>query len=58
MKWKNYNDMLDTTWEPADNLQSVPSLISKFEKEVKTQVDSVHFTDDTGVSYSICNIYQ
>ena len=49
VKWKT----LETTWEPADNLQSVHNLISKFEKEIKTQVDSVHFTDNTGISYSI-----
>ena len=34
-------------------MQSVHDLISKFEKEIKTQVDSVHFTDNTGISYSI-----
>ena len=58
VKWKNFDDMFETTWEPAENLKSVLHLITVFEKEVKTQEDSVHYTDDTGVSYSICNIYQ
>jgi hypothetical protein len=58
VKWKTFDDILETTWEPAGNLKSVQNLIDKFEKELKTQVDSVHFTDNTGVSYSICNIYQ
>ena len=56
MKWKNFDDMMDTTWEPAENMESVPNLISNFEKDVKRQMDSVHFTDNTGVSYSICDI--
>ena len=55
MKRKHCDDM---TWEPVDNLGSVPHLISKFEKERKTQLESVHYTDDTGLGYSICNIYQ
>ena len=58
VKWKNYEDISDATWEPADNLESVPNLIRKFEREHKDQIDSVHFTDTTGASYSICNIYQ
>ena len=52
VKWKNVDD-LETTWEPADSLESVQILIDNFEKELKTQIDSVYFTDDTGVSYSI-----
>ena len=52
VKWKNV-DELETTWESADNLQSVPNLINKFEKELKTHVDSFHFTDDRGIRYSI-----
>jgi len=52
VKWKNV-DELETTWESADNLQSVPNLINKFEKELKTHVDSFHFTDDSGIRYSI-----
>ena len=58
VKWKNFDDISDATWEPADHLESVPNLIKKFEKELKDQIDSVHFTDKSGASYSICNIYQ
>ena len=58
VKWKTFDDTLETTWEPAANLESVQNLIDQFEKELKTQLDSVHFTDNTGVSYSMCNIYQ
>lgn len=49
VKWET----LETTWEPADNLQSVHNLISKFEQEIKTQVNSLNITDDTGISCSI-----
>jgi hypothetical protein len=58
VKWKTIDDILDTTWEPTANLESVQNLIDNFEKKLKTQLDSLHFTDNTGVSYSICNIYQ
>ena len=60
VKWKTFDDTLETTWEPAAKLESVQNLIDQFEKELKTQLDldSVHFTDNTGVSYSMCNIYQ
>ena len=54
VKWKTFDDTL----EPSANLESVQNLIDQFEKEMKTQLDSVHFTDNTGVSYSMCNIYQ
>ena len=60
VKWKTFDDTLETTWEPAANLECVQTLIDQFEKELKTQLDldSVHFTDNIGVSYSMCNIYQ
>ena len=29
--------MMENTWEPAENLKSVPQLITKFEKEVQPQ---------------------
>ena len=58
VKWKTIDDTLETTWEPAGNLESVQNLVDDFEKELKTQLDSVHATDNTGVSYSLCNIYQ
>ena len=37
VKWKNFDDMMENTWEPAENLKSVPQLITKFEKEVQPQ---------------------
>ena len=58
VKWKTFDDILETTWEPAANLKSVKNLVDKFEKELKNQLDAVHFTDNSGASYSICNIYQ
>ena len=43
VKWKTIDDTLETTWEPAANLESVQNLIDKFEKELKTQPYSLHY---------------
>ena len=32
VKWKNYDDPDDNTWEPADNLREAKVAIEKFEK--------------------------
>ena len=32
VKWKNYDDPDDNTWEPADNLREARIAIEKFEK--------------------------
>ena len=32
VKWKNYDDPDDNTWEPADNLREAKAAIEKFEK--------------------------
>ena len=32
VKWKNYDDPDDNTWEPADNLKEAKPTIDKFEK--------------------------
>jgi len=38
VKWKNFEDPADYTWEPAANLDDVKDLVTKFEKdqEIKT----------------------
>jgi hypothetical protein len=33
VKWKTFDDIVETTWEPASNLLSVNDMIDKFEKE-------------------------
>ena len=32
VKWKNYDDPDDNTWEPADNLKEAEDIIKKYEK--------------------------
>ena len=39
VKWKNYDDPDDNTWEPADNLKEAKTAIDKFEK-----VSFIHLT--------------
>ena len=33
VKWKTFDDIVETTWEPASNLLSVKDMIDKFEEE-------------------------
>ena len=33
VKWKTFDDIVETTWEPAINLLSVKDMIDKFEEE-------------------------
>ena len=34
VKWKNYDNPDDNTWEPADNLKEAEEIIKKYEKVV------------------------
>ena len=31
--WKNFDDPVDYTWEPVNNLEDVKDMVAKFEKE-------------------------
>ena len=33
VKWKTFDDIVETTWEPASNLLSVKDMIDKFESK-------------------------
>ena len=33
VKWKTFDDIVETTWEPTSNLLNVKDMIEKFEKE-------------------------
>ena len=35
VKWKNFDDPSETSWEPAANLKAVQDIIEKYEKELK-----------------------
>ena len=35
VKWKNFDDPADYTWEPVNNLEDVKDLVAKFEKELE-----------------------
>ena len=35
VKWKNFDDPVDYTWELVDNLEDVKDMIAKFEKELE-----------------------
>ena len=37
VKWKNFDDPADNSWEPAENLQSVQDIISKYESNLKAK---------------------
>ena len=37
VKWKNYDDPDDNTWEPADNLKEAKNVIDKFEKDLESK---------------------
>jgi len=40
VKWKNYDDPDDNTWEPADNLKEAKHAIDKFEKDLESKNSS------------------
>jgi hypothetical protein len=33
VKWKTFDDSVETTWEPASNLLDIKDMIKKFEKD-------------------------
>ena len=35
VKWKNFDDPVDYTWEPVNDLEDVKDLVAKFEKELE-----------------------
>ena len=35
VKWKNFDDPADYTWEPLDNLEAAQDLVDKFEKDLE-----------------------
>ena len=37
VKWKNFDDPADYTWEPYNNLDAVKDLVTQFEKELKNK---------------------
>ena len=38
VKWKNFDDPADYTWEPSNNLDAVKDLVTKFEKELESKL--------------------
>jgi len=39
VKWKNFDDPADNSWEPKNNLEAVQNLIDKFEKDLEAKKD-------------------
>ena len=40
VKWKNYDDPDDNTWEPADNLKEAEDIIKKYERDLEAKNSS------------------
>jgi len=38
VKWKNFDDPSDYTWEPSENLEEVHEMIEKFEKDLEEKL--------------------
>lgn len=38
VKWKNFDDPADYTWEPSNNLEDVMGLVTQFEKELESKL--------------------
>jgi len=38
VKWKNFDDPADYTWEPSNNLDDVMDLVTQFEKELESKL--------------------
>jgi len=38
VKWKNFDDPADYTWEPSNNLNDVMDLVTQFEKELESKL--------------------
>lgn len=47
VKWKNYDDPDDNTWEPADNLKEAKTAIDKFEKDLEAKNSAAAKTAST-----------
>ena len=39
VKWKNFDDPADNSWEPSNNLVAVQDLVDKFEKDIEVKKD-------------------
>lgn len=39
VKWKNFEDSADYTWEPTNNLEAVRDLVDSFEKDLEAKKD-------------------
>lgn len=39
VKWKNFEEPADYTWEPTNNLEAVRDLVDKFEKDLEAKKD-------------------
>jgi len=35
VKWKNFDDPADYTWEPSNNLEDVKDMVDQFEKDLE-----------------------
>ena len=58
VKWKNYDDPEEDTWEPADSLDGAFKLIIKFENEMEKQKqrkdETVDLKHDTKILLELC----
>eukprot|EP00088_Acartia_fossae_P003203 TRINITY_DN11327_c0_g1_i1.p1 TRINITY_DN11327_c0_g1~~TRINITY_DN11327_c0_g1_i1.p1 ORF type:complete len:100 (+),score=43.31 TRINITY_DN11327_c0_g1_i1:83-382(+) len=45
VKWRNYDDPDDNTWEPADNLKEAKDAIDRFEKDLESKNNSAAKTN-------------
>ena len=48
VKWKNFDDPDDNTWEPADNLTDASLKIKEFEKDLENKATNAAKQIDTG----------
>ena len=39
VKWKNFEDPADNSWEPSSHLEAVQDLVDKFEKDLEAKKD-------------------
>eukprot|EP00088_Acartia_fossae_P003204 TRINITY_DN11327_c0_g1_i2.p1 TRINITY_DN11327_c0_g1~~TRINITY_DN11327_c0_g1_i2.p1 ORF type:complete len:172 (+),score=63.86 TRINITY_DN11327_c0_g1_i2:83-598(+) len=45
VKWRNYDDPDDNTWEPADNLKEAKDAIDRYEKDLESKNNSAAKTN-------------
>jgi len=55
VKWKNYDDPDDNTWEPADNLKEAKPTIDKFEKDLESKNTAAAKTTTSNKRKSVTN---